>query len=64
VHGADVPAALELARLLEWSCSVYWHAAALRRPRTLTEDDLAAVLAAMVERGYGAVRSAGGESPA
>jgi L-fuculose-phosphate aldolase len=64
VHGADVPAALELARLLEWACTVYWRAAALGPPRTLTEGDLEAVMAAVLERGYGAVRSAHGEPPA
>ena len=58
VHGADVPAALELARLLEWACTVYWRAATLGPPRTLTDQDLQDVLAAVMERGYGAVRGA------
>jgi L-fuculose-phosphate aldolase len=64
VHGADVSAALDLARLLEWSCTVYWRAATLGTPRTLSDDDLAAVMSAVMERGYGAVRSAGGEGQA
>jgi L-fuculose-phosphate aldolase len=64
VHGADVHGALELARLLEWACTVYWRAATLGTPRTLSDDDLAAVLSAVTERGYGAVRSADGEAQA
>src|SRR5207344_2204790 len=53
---ALVVEALDLARLLEWSCTVYWRAAALGTPRTLTDEDLQAVMAAVLERGYGAVR--------
>jgi L-fuculose-phosphate aldolase len=64
VHGADVPSALDLARLLEWSCTVYWRAATLGTPRTLSDDDLTAVMSAVMERGYGAVQSAGGEPQA
>jgi len=64
VHGADVSAALDLARLLEWSCTVYWRAATLGTPRTLSDDDLAAVMSAVMERGYGAVRSADAEGQA
>jgi L-fuculose-phosphate aldolase len=58
VHGADMHAAMELAVLLEWACDVYWRAAAIGTPRTLGEDELNAVLAAVLERGYGEVRSA------
>ncbi|HEU0023728.1 MAG TPA: class II aldolase/adducin family protein [Thermoleophilaceae bacterium] len=58
VHAADVPAAVELALLLEWACAVYWRAAALGRPRTLGDEELSAVLSAVVERGYGAVQRA------
>jgi L-fuculose-phosphate aldolase len=53
VYAADVPAAAELARLLEWACSVYWHASVIGTPRTLDEDQRSAVIAAAVERGYG-----------
>jgi L-fuculose-phosphate aldolase len=58
VHGADMDAAVELALLLEWACDVYWRASAIGTPRTLGQDELNAVLAAVVERGYGGVRSA------
>jgi len=58
VHGADMDTAVELALLLEWACDVYWRASAIGTPRTLGQDELNAVLAAVVERGYGGVRSA------
>jgi L-fuculose-phosphate aldolase len=56
VHGADLEAAAELAELLEWACSVYWHAALLGTPRELDEAERGAVIAAAVERGYGTTR--------
>jgi len=56
VHGADLEAAAELAELLEWACSVYWHAALLGTPRELDEAERGAAIAAAVERGYGTTR--------
>ena len=58
VHAADVASALELSLLLDWACTVYGRAATLGSPRVLDDDDLAAVLNAVLERGYGGVRSA------
>jgi L-fuculose-phosphate aldolase len=58
VHAADMPAAVELALLLEWACTVYWRAATIGRPRTLDDEELGAVLSAVLERGYGEVRPA------
>jgi L-fuculose-phosphate aldolase len=58
VYAADMPAAVDLSLLLEWACTVYWRAASLGRPRTLSDDELGAVLGAVLERGYGTVRSA------
>jgi L-fuculose-phosphate aldolase len=55
-HGADLEAAAELAELLEWACSVYWHAALLGTPRELDEAERGAVVAAAAERGYGTTR--------
>ncbi|MDX6669505.1 MAG: L-fuculose-phosphate aldolase [Solirubrobacteraceae bacterium] len=52
-YGEDVAAAVELSLLLEWACSVYWHAAAIGAPRTLDEHQRGAVVAAAIERGYG-----------
>jgi L-fuculose-phosphate aldolase len=62
-HAPDLPQAVELALLLEWACSVYWHAAAIGEPRTLGEDECRAVVEAALERGYGSTRpvSEGGE---
>jgi L-fuculose-phosphate aldolase len=47
-HGAitfadDVETAVDKALLLEWACRVYWHAAAIGRPRVLDEAQLAEV---------------------
>jgi L-fuculose-phosphate aldolase len=61
-HGAvtradDLASALELTLLLEWACGVYWHAAAIGTPRALGERDREAVVAAVIERGYGATRA-------
>jgi L-fuculose-phosphate aldolase len=55
-HAADVAAAVELALLLEWACTVYWRASALGEPRVLDEEQQRAVIEAVAERGYGSVR--------
>ncbi|MDF5757231.1 class II aldolase/adducin family protein [Spongiactinospora sp. TRM90649] len=41
--GADLAAAFEAARLLEWLCEVYVRARAIGEPRVLSEAELAAV---------------------
>ncbi len=51
--GPDLDAALEQSRLLEWACTVYWHAASLGGPRTLDPAQAMAVVDAAVSRGYG-----------
>jgi len=56
VHAADVPAATDLALLLEWACTVYWRAAAIGAPRVLGDDRLAEVAAVIDRRRYGATR--------
>ena len=56
--GPDPAAAADLTRLLEWACSVYWHAAAIGEPRALDEDARQAVVEAAVRRGYGKTREA------
>ncbi|MFL5823752.1 MAG: class II aldolase/adducin family protein [Solirubrobacteraceae bacterium] len=53
VYGDDVGAALEDSLLLEWLCSVYWHAAALGTPRTLDAEQCQAVVQAVLDRQYG-----------
>jgi L-fuculose-phosphate aldolase len=59
VHGPDMPTAVEKARLLEWACTVYWHAAALGTPRALDDEQTMAVVAAVAERGYGTTHRRG-----
>jgi L-fuculose-phosphate aldolase len=60
VHGPDLDFALEQSLLLEWACSVYWHAAAIGAPRTLDADQRSAVVTAAVQRGYGTTRKRAG----
>jgi L-fuculose-phosphate aldolase len=60
-HGAiayahDLETAVANSLLLEWCCELYWRAAAVGVPRALDEGQLAAVLAAVTEKGYGATR--------
>jgi L-fuculose-phosphate aldolase len=54
VHAPDLDRALQLAELLEWACTVYLRAASVGRPRVLDDAQCDAVIAAAVERGYGA----------
>lgn len=56
VHAGDCPAAVELALLLEWACTVYWRARALGEPRTMDAEQQRAVIDAVAARGYGSVR--------
>ena len=58
--GSDMSGAVENALLLEWLCSVYWHAAALGTPRTLTREQCEAVVQAAVERSYGQTHARSG----
>jgi L-fuculose-phosphate aldolase len=57
--GADVAAALANAQLLEWACELYWRAASIGRPRTLTDADARAFMDAVSARGYGTTRTVG-----
>jgi L-fuculose-phosphate aldolase len=54
--GGDVGGATETTLLLEWACNVYWHARALGEPHVLTDDEVNGVVAAVTERGYGALK--------
>jgi L-fuculose-phosphate aldolase len=55
-YGNDMAAAVDASLLLEWGCTVYWNAAAIGKPRTLDEEQQAAVVNAAVERSYGSMR--------
>jgi L-fuculose-phosphate aldolase len=55
-YGADLTQAVENTRLLEWGCELYWRAAAVGMPRSLDDEQRAAVIEAVLARGYGATR--------
>ncbi len=55
-HGGDMDGALANAELLEWVCALYWRAASIGTPRTLSEDDRGAFLDAVALRTYGSVQ--------
>ena len=55
--GASLEAALDGALLLEWACSLYWHAAQIGEPSVLSEEQLADVARQVQEFGYGAARA-------
>jgi L-fuculose-phosphate aldolase len=56
VYAADALSAVEDSLLLEWLCGVYWHAAAIGTPRTLSDEQCQAFVTAVLERGYGSTR--------
>ena len=58
-YGGDLAGAVEATHLLEWACTVYWRAAAIGTPRALSPEQVGAVGAAAVGRGYGTTRKAG-----
>lgn len=57
-HGPDLNAALRATELLEWSCTVYWRAAQLGTPRTLSDADVQAIVERVTSTGYGTTRPA------
>jgi L-fuculose-phosphate aldolase len=57
-HGPDLDTAANRCELLEWACTLYWHAAAIGTPRTLDAQQRAAFISALLERGDGSTRPA------
>jgi L-fuculose-phosphate aldolase len=55
--GASLGAALDGALLLEWACTLYWHAVQIGEPSVLSEEQLAAVARQVQELGYGVARA-------
>lgn len=55
-HGPTLDRAVENARLLEWACGLYQHAAAIGTPRALDTEQQAAVITAAISSGYGSTR--------
>jgi L-fuculose-phosphate aldolase len=58
-HAPDLGGAVDLTLLLEWSCEVYWRAAAVGTPRELDEGQRQAVIDAAVRRRYGTTKAVG-----
>jgi L-fuculose-phosphate aldolase len=56
--GPSLDAALDGAFLLEWACSLYWHASQLGEPSVLSDEQLADVAAQVGRLGYGVKSSA------
>ena len=54
--GASLEQAVENALLLEWACTLYWRARTIGEPSVLDSDQLAEVMRAVQERGYGEKR--------
>jgi L-fuculose-phosphate aldolase len=55
--GAGLDAAVDATFLLEWACSLYWHASQLGEPSVLSEEQLADVAAQVQRLSYGAAQS-------
>jgi L-fuculose-phosphate aldolase len=60
--GPTLAKAHEAMELLEWACDVYGRALALGEPRTLTDEQIEAVVTAAIARNYGTTRRADGGS--
>jgi L-fuculose-phosphate aldolase len=52
-YGNDLEQAVENSLLLEWLCSLHWHATALGQPRILNNEQQQAVVEAFVRQRYG-----------
>jgi L-fuculose-phosphate aldolase len=57
--GADVDAAIENTRLLEWACTIYWRAASVGAPRVLHAAQWEDYHRAVAERGYRPLQRSG-----
>lgn len=54
--GGNLNAAVANSELLEWAATVYWRAASIGVPRTLSEEQRMAVINAAVTRSYGTLQ--------
>ena len=52
-YGGDLATAATRTRLLEWVSTLYWRAAAIGTPKTLSKAEQDDVLAAIEQRSYG-----------
>jgi L-fuculose-phosphate aldolase len=60
--GTGLDSAVEATLLLEWACSLYWHAAQIGTPSVLSDDQLGDVAAQVQRLNYGAARTESGSS--
>jgi L-fuculose-phosphate aldolase len=56
-HGATLDQAVEYTLLLEWACALYLDAMTIGKPRTLSEEQQAAVVEVALRTGYGTRKS-------
>jgi L-fuculose-phosphate aldolase len=54
--GTGLDSAVEATLLLEWACSLYWHASQVGEPSVLSDEQLADVAAQVQRLSYGAAR--------
>ena len=59
-YGDDLATAATRTRLLEWVSNLYWHAAAIGTPKTLSKEEQDDVVAAIEQRSYGTTHRVGG----
>jgi L-fuculose-phosphate aldolase len=60
-YGDDLSTAATRTRLLEWVSALYWHAAAIGTPRTLTQAEQDDVVATIERRSYGTTHRIGSD---
>lgn len=53
-HGPDLAAAIAATELVEWLATIFWRAASIGTPRTLSAEQLDDVRATIAATGYGA----------
>lgn len=59
-YGEDLRTAATRTRLLEWVSTLYWHAAAIGTPRTLSEAEQREVVSEIERRSYGTTHQRSG----
>jgi L-fuculose-phosphate aldolase len=55
--GTGLDSAVEATLLLEWACSLYWHASQIGEPSVLSDEQLADVALQVQRLSYGAARA-------
>jgi L-fuculose-phosphate aldolase len=55
--GTELDSAVDATFLLEWACSLYWHARQIGEPSVLTDEQLADVARQVQELNYGVTRA-------